>query len=122
MNSANASAILLVTGVLTAGIFVCVVAPKKMLDILLGVNDADVTMVLTGRYLSLLVGLVGALLVYASYHPEVRVPAMVVAIVEKLGLGLFVVTSPLRTRALTLFIVGADAVLALLLLAILFSS
>lgn len=122
MIAANASAILLVTGVLTAGIFVGVVAPKKMLDILLGVNDADATMVLTGRYLSLLVGLVGALLVYASYHPEVRVPAMVVAIVEKLGLGLFVVTSPLRTRALTLFIVGADAVMALLLLAILFSS
>ena len=45
---------------------------------------------------------------------EVRVPVMIVAAAEKLVLGGLVIASPLRTRLVTLAVVSADAVMALL--------
>ena len=69
-------------------------------------------MLLLARHWSLLISLVGGLLIYAAYHPDVRVPVMVVAAAEKLVLAVLVATSPLRRRMETVSVVGADVVMA----------
>jgi hypothetical protein len=107
-------AILLITGALTALAGVGLIVPRRLLGVFLGETPAGPTELLIARHWSLLVGLVGGLLIYAAYHPEVRWPVIIVAIVEKLAIFLLVVASPLRTRFITMSVVCADAVMALL--------
>jgi len=111
--------LLLVTGILTAGAGIGMIFPRQLLEILLGDRTSEPTTLLMARHWSLLVGLVGGLLIYAAFHPEVRGPAMVVGAAEKFALGGLVLASPLRRRVLTMAIVGADAVMALLYVAFL---
>jgi len=66
-----------------------------------GIDTSDAAMLLLGRHWSLLIGLVGGLLIYAAYHPEIRGPVMVVAAIEKLILAALVVASPLRNSLVT---------------------
>ena len=82
--------------------------------LLLGERTASPTTPLVARHWSLLVALVGGLLIYAAYHAEIRVPVMIVAATEKLALGVLVIASPLRTRPITLGVVCADGVMAIL--------
>jgi hypothetical protein len=88
--------------------------PRQLLALLLGEKTSDTTVILMARHWSLLVALVGGLLVYAAYHPEVRVPAMIVGAAEKLVFGILVIASPLRRRRLTVAVVSADAIMGLL--------
>ena len=111
---AHAGTILVITGVLTAGVGLGVFAPGRLLEILLGIEVAGAMTKLLGRYCFVLVALVGGLLIYAGYHAEIRVPAIVVGTVEKLTFVGLVLASPLRRRALTMFFVSADSVMALL--------
>lgn len=104
--------VLVVTGVLTLAAGVGFLAPRRLLEILLGETAGDATVILMTRHWSLLVALVGALLIYAGGHPETRVPVMIVAAIEKLALGALVFASPLRRRPLTVAVVSADAVMA----------
>ncbi len=106
--------LLLVTGILTAGAGVGLIFPRQLLEIFLGDRTNAPTTLLIVRHWGLLVGLVGGLLIYAAYHVEIRVPVMIVAAAEKLVLGGLVIASPLRTRLLTMAIVCADAIMALL--------
>lgn len=108
------STLLLVTGILTAGAGFGLIFPRQLLAMLLGDRTNETTTLLMARHWSLLVALVGGLLIYAAYHPEIRVPVMIVAAAEKLVLGVLVIASPLRTRLVTLAVVAADAVMALL--------
>lgn len=71
-------------------------------------------MILMARHWSLLAALVGGLLMYAAYHPEARLPALVIGAAEKLVFGILVVASPLRGRRLTIAVVCADAIMGLL--------
>ena len=114
MIEANISTILVITGAVTALAGVGLAVPRQLLNILLAEKTNDPTMILIARHWSLLVALVGGLLIYAAYHPESRAPIMIVAIAEKLALGVLVVASPLRTRIITVTVVCADAVMALL--------
>jgi hypothetical protein len=82
--------------------------------LLLGEKTNDTTVILMARHWSLLVALVGGLLIYAAYHPEARVPAMIVGAAEKLVFGVLIIASPLRRRRLTLAVVCADAIMGLL--------
>jgi hypothetical protein len=108
------STLLLVTGILTAGAAIGLIFPRQLLAIFLGERTNESTTLLIVRHWSLLIALVGGLLIYAAYHAEIRAPVMIVAATEKLVLGGLVLASPLRTRLLTLGIVGADAVMAIL--------
>jgi hypothetical protein len=74
---------------------------------------------LFARHWGLVVALVGALLIYAGYHPELRVPVMAIAATEKLALAGQVLGSSLRRRSLLVIIVAADAVIAILYLIVL---
>jgi hypothetical protein len=93
--------------------------PRRLLALILGEKTSDATVILMARHWSLLVALVGGLLIYAAYHPEARVPAMIVGAAEKLVFGILVIASPLRKRRLTLAVVSADAIMGLLYIVIL---
>lgn len=114
MTDAHVSLVLAVTGVLTLLAGAGLLAPKPLFRAFFDLSLTDAASLLVARHWSLLIGLVGALLLYAAYHPEARVPILVVAAAEKLALGLLVFTGPLRKRMLTVAIVAADAIMALL--------
>ena len=56
--------------------------------------------------------MVGTLLIYAAYHAEIRVPAMVLAIAEKVPFVLSLFISPFRSRPAVLIMALADAGMA----------
>lgn len=114
MIEANIGTILVITGAVTALAGVGLAVPRQLLSVILTDKTNDPTVILIARHWSLLVALVGGLLIYAASHPESREPIMIVAIAEKLALGVLVIASPLRTRILTMSVVCADAVMALL--------
>ena len=68
------------------------------------------------RILTLLAALVGGLLVYAAFHPEVRAPAMCVGCVEKLGLSGLVFFSGWKRTAMATRLALLDAVMGVVLL------
>ena len=104
--------ILLITGLATAGALVLFLAPVTMMTMLFGQAPADALSLLIARHWGLLVGLVGALLVYAAYHAETRGPTLIVAIVEKAAFALGAFISPFRRRPSVLVMALADAGMA----------
>jgi len=117
MISAHGVAILVATGVYTAGALLQLFAPRTSLALIFGVQTGDPFTLLISRHWGLLAALVGSLLVYSAFHPEVRAPVMVVAIVEKLVLaGLTFFGSWKRTPAATRTAVVDVAIAVLLLL------
>lgn len=114
MIAANINTILVATGVLTLGAALVFFVPGLVLKMVFGVSAPDEATRLVTRHWGLVIGLVGFLLVYGGYHPELRVPVMAIAATEKLALGGLVLGSSLRRRRLLMMIVGADAVMATL--------
>jgi energy-converting hydrogenase Eha subunit E len=106
--------ILLATGLLTASAGFGVFAPRAFSNSLLGTSSGDAATSVIVRHWSLLLAIVGGLLIFAAYRADVRVPIMIAATIEKLILAALVVASPLRKRLVTVAIVGADVVMALL--------
>jgi hypothetical protein len=109
MLSTHIELILLITGLATAGVLVVFVAPVPVMKVLFGQAPSDALSLFIARHWGLLVSLVGALLIYAAYHGEVRVPTLIVAIVEKAALVLGVLISPFRQRPTVLAMALADA-------------
>ncbi len=106
--------ILLITGLATAGAMVLVVAPVTMMKVLFGQSPADALGLNIARHWALLVFLVGGLIVYAAYRPEIRVPTLIVAVVEKAAFAVVMLSSPLRRRPSVMVIALADGVMAAL--------
>ena len=109
MLAAHIELILLITGLATAGVLVMFVAPVPVMKVLFGQAPSDALSLFIARHWGLLVCLVGALLIYAAYHAEVRVPTLIVAIVEKAALVVGVLMSPFRQRPAVLAMALADA-------------
>src|SRR5262249_21731578 len=109
MLAAHIELILLTTGLATAGVLVVFVAPVPVMKVLFGQAPTDALSLFIARHWGLMVSLVGALLIYAAYHAEVRVPTLIVAIVEKAALVLGVLISPFRQRPTVLAMALADA-------------
>src|SRR5262249_62031523 len=109
MIAAHIDLILLITGLATAGVLAVFVAPVPVMKMLFGQAPSDALSLFIARHWGLLVGLVGALLIYAAYHAEVRVPTLIVAIVEKVALVLGLLISPFRRRPAVLAVALADA-------------
>jgi hypothetical protein len=112
MLAAQIEWILLITGLATAGAIVMFLAPVYSMKTLFGQSPADALGLLIARHWGLLVFLVGGLIVYAAYHPQVRGPAMIVAIVEKAAIALGMLISPFRRRPAMLVMALADAGMA----------
>lgn len=112
-------AALLVTGAITAGAGVVAIAPSRMLRLVFGTEHVDALTRLIARHWGLLVALVGALLLYAAYDPEVRTVVMLVAVAEKLAIGGLILTSRFRAKPWAAIVACADSAMALLYIAIL---
>ena len=109
MLAAYIELILLITGLATAGVLIVSVAPVAVMKMLFGQAPSDALSLFIARHWGLLVCLVGALLMYAAYHAEVRVPTLIVAIAEKAALVLGLLLSPFRRRPTVLAMALADA-------------
>jgi|SRR6516165_121446 hypothetical protein len=106
--------ILIVTGALTAIALLQFIAPASVLRMIYGEAPTDQVGLAVARHWGLLIFLVGALLVYAGFHPSVRGPAMVIAVIEKVALGLGIFGTPLRTRPAAAAIAAGDLLIALI--------
>jgi hypothetical protein len=113
--------ILIITGAVTAGAVVIALAPLLMMKIVFAQAPADPLSLLIARHWGLLVGLVGGLLIYAAFHAEVRVPVLIVAIVEKAAIVFGLLMSPYRRRPPVIAIVLGDGGMATMYLIILIS-
>jgi hypothetical protein len=86
--SSHVGTILLVIGLYTAAALPQFFAPRLFLaKVTLGAETSDALTLLLARHWALLAALVGGLLMYSAYRPDARVPAMVMAIVEKLAMA-----------------------------------
>lgn len=114
MIAAHIELILIVTGALTAVALLQFMAPASVLHIIYGKAPADEVGLAVARHWGLLTFLVGALLVYSAFHPPVRVPAMVIAAIEKVGLGLGVFGTSLRNQPAAAAMAAGDSLIALI--------
>jgi hypothetical protein len=112
MLAAQIELILLLTGLATSGALVMFLAPIKVMKLLFGKASSDTSSLLIARHWGLLIFLIGILLVYAAYHSEIRVPTLIVAIVEKVAFSLGVFVSSLRRCPVVFVVALADAGMA----------
>jgi hypothetical protein len=112
MLATHVESILLVTGLATASALGFSLAPVKLMKAFFGLAPADALSTLIARHWGLLIGLVGVLLVYAAYDTAIRVPTLIVAIVEKAAFVLGILVSPVLRKPLAMLIAVADATMA----------
>ena len=112
MLTAHIELILLITGLATASGIALLLAPVAVLKMQFGQAPSDALSLFIARHWGLLVGLIGALLVYAAYHDEIRRPTMIVAVVEKMAFVIGIFLTPFRRRPAVLVMALADAGMA----------
>jgi hypothetical protein len=102
--SDNISAILYVTGAITASVVIQFFFPAKALKLLNQIEIQDEAGRLFARHWGLLAFSMGALLIYAAGHPQARAAIMLFALIEKIGLVVLIVSDGKRayTRGLRL--------------------
>jgi hypothetical protein len=114
MIGAHIELFLIVTGAVTALALLQFVAPTPVLRVIFGKAPADQVGLAVARHWGLLTFLIGALLVYAAFHPSVRGPVMVVAVIEKVALGLGIFGTSLRTHPAAAAAAAGDSLIALI--------
>ena len=114
MIGAHIELILIVTGALTVIALLQFIAPAPILRMIFGEATTDNVNLAVARHWGLLIFLVGALLIYGTFHPSVRSPAMIVAVIEKAALGLGVFGTSLRTHPAAAAAAAGDSLIALI--------
>jgi hypothetical protein len=114
MIGAHIELILIVTGALTAIALLQLIAPASVIRMIFGEAPTNEVGLAVARHWGLLIFLIGGLLVYAAFHPSVRSPAIVVAVIEKAALGLGVFGTSLRTHPAAATIAAGDSLIALI--------
>lgn len=106
--------ILIVTGVITASMFLQFLAPRVIVRLVYGEEITDPVSLLVARHWGLLVGLIGALLVYAAFEPALRGPVVWVALIEKLALVAMLLGPAIRKRGRVASIAAGDLLMSLI--------
>jgi len=103
--------ILVVSGVITAGAgLAAFLFPHLFLRLGFGVESPISSLVFFVRHWGVLILVVGALIIYGAYAPEIRVPVLVAAAIEKFAIGLLTFFGPVkRTAAMTAIAIGDGA-------------
>lgn len=106
--------ILVITGVLTASMLAQFVAPSWVVRHTFGNFSSDALTKMFARHWGLLLFCIGALLFYAAFHPCMRVPAVVLASIEKLGFVACVFGTSVRDQRMASVMAAGDAVMVIL--------
>lgn len=114
MIAAHIELILIVTGAATATMLSQFFAPLAVLRRVYGEAPTDTVSLALARHWGLLIFCVGALLIYAAFYPPVRVPVLVFAVIEKVGLGVCVLGTSLRSKGIAAVLAAADLLMALI--------
>jgi len=114
MIGAHIELILVVTGAITAIALVQFIAPAPVLRMIYGEAPTDEVGLAVARHWGLLTSLVGALLIYAAFHPQVRSAVMLVAVIEKAALALGVFGTALRAHPAAAVAAAGDSLIALI--------
>jgi hypothetical protein len=107
--------ILVVTGLLTAGAVIVVLAPAAVLTRAFGKTPLDEASLAIARHWGLLMFLIGALLVYAAFDPPIREPVILAGAIEKAVLGAGVLGTGLREHPAARAAAIRDSLMALIL-------
>lgn len=110
---AHIEVILIITGVLTAGMLAQFIAPTWVLRHTFGNVASDAVSKMFARHWGLLLFCIGALLVYAAFDPSVRAPAMVIASIEKVGFVACVFATSVRERRMASLMAAGDALMVI---------
>ena len=113
MIGAHIEVILIVTGALTAVALLQFIAPIPTIRMIYGEAPINRVSLFLARHWGLLIFLIGALLIYAAFHPAVRAPAMIIAVIEKVALGSAVLGTSLRQLPVAAAIAAGDLLIAL---------
>jgi hypothetical protein len=112
---ANIQPILIVTGAITASMLLQYVAPQPVLRLVYGADaPTEPVALLLARQWGLLVFCIGALLIYAAFHAEMRAPVMVAAVVEKVALAVALLSPAMRNRGMARMVALGDLAMALI--------
>ena len=90
MITANISTILFATGLVTMLPLLQFLFPVAFLKLLNKIEIRDEAGLFFARHWGMMAFVVGGLLVYAAGHPEVRLPVIVAALIEKAALVLLI--------------------------------
>ena len=105
--------ILIVTGATTAMALAQFIAPASISRLIYGAVPTEMVGIALIRHWGLLVFLVGILLIYAAFHPEVREPVTVVAAAEKIAFSLIIFSTSLRRFPIAAAIAVGDILIPL---------
>jgi hypothetical protein len=109
--------IMILVGLLTAGSFIFFLAPGLFAGFILETVEVSPGLLLLTRHWAFLVFLVGVFLISAAFTPACRVPALLIAALEKLVFFSLIFLGPFReSRPARLSALG-DGLLALVCLA-----
>jgi hypothetical protein len=111
---AHIEPILIITGAATACALILFIAPAQVLRMIFGEAPTNAVSLALARHWGLLIFCVGVLLVYAASHPAIRGPAMVLAAIEKVVLGVGVLGTSLRKHLVASTIAAGDLFIALI--------
>jgi hypothetical protein len=103
--------IMLVSGLLTLTMLYAAIAPQAALASTFGATLEGPAAEVVVRNWGLLIGLIGAMLIYGAFHPPVRSLVLTVAAASKLAFaGLVLWQSPHFTGGSAMIAVGVDLV------------
>jgi hypothetical protein len=106
---AHIEIILIVTGAATA-----IAAPAPVLRMIYGAVPKDALSMALARHWGLLISLIGALLIYAAFHPAIREPAITLAAIEKIALAVGILGTALHSHPVAAAIAVGDATIGLI--------
>ena len=113
MIAANIYIILIITGLATATTLAQFIAPVAVFRSTYGEVLSTPASIAIARNWGLAVFCVGALLVYSAFHPEVRLAAMTIAILGKVGFIVGILSTSLRKQPTALFMAIFDSIVVL---------
>ncbi len=77
--------VMLVSGLITCTMFFAVISPDTVLQSMFGQSLGEPLAQMLVRNWAILITLVGAMLIYGAFHPQMRTPILIVASISKVA-------------------------------------
>jgi len=113
--AANIGWVLVVSGLLTCSMVAMALAPQFAMRATFGESAQGPVANLIARSWGAMIFASGLMLVYAAYHPDVRLPILLYSIAGKLGFIALVMAEPRFRRTNAVVAAGGDFVIVALL-------